>query len=242
MTRRLFLKGGWFAVALYAIGDLHLSLGADKPMDIFGGGWSNYMEKIISGFSVLEPDDVLVLCGDTSWGMTFEESLADFKFISELPGRKIILKGNHDYWWTTVKKMKEFFDDNGIENIDILNNNCFFYGDAAICGTRGWMMEGEADVEHNAKIMARETARLRASLQAAGDADVKLCFLHYPPRFNCLVCEDIVSAMSEYNVKRCWYSHVHSQGHRLAVQGEVDGIFYEMISADFVGFVPQRIV
>jgi len=211
-------------------------------MDIFGGGWSNYIDKIKAGFSTLGSDDVCVLCGDTSWGISFEESLEDFKFINELPGRKIILKGNHDYWWTTVTKMKSFFDENGIENVEILNNNCFFYEGAAICGTRGWMTEGEYDTEHNAKIMARETARLRASLKAAGEADIKLCFLHYPPRFHNLVCWDIVAAMNDHDVKHCWYGHVHSQGHRLAVVGEVDGIVYGMISADFVDFVPQRIM
>ncbi|MCL2152106.1 MAG: metallophosphoesterase [Oscillospiraceae bacterium] len=229
-------------MALYAIGDLHLSLGSDKPMDVFGGGWNNYIDKIESGFSTLKTDDVCVLCGDSSWGITFEESLEDFRFIDRLPGQKIILKGNHDYWWTTVAKMKAFFNENGISSIDILNNNCFFYEDAAICGTRGWMMEGEDDVEHNAKIMARETARLRASLLAAGEVERKLCFLHYPPRYNNIVCEDIVGVMVEYGVKNCWYGHVHGAGHRLSVRGEVDGITYEMISADFIGFVPQRIM
>ena len=229
-------------MALYAIGDIHLSLGTDKPMDVFGGGWNNYIEKIKAGFSILKPDDVCVLCGDTSWGITFEESLEDFRFINELPGKKIIIKGNHDYWWTTVTKMNAFFHENGIENIDILNNNCFFYEDAAICGTRGWMTEGEVDTEHNAKIMAREAGRLRASLQAAGDVEKKLCFLHYPPRFNSLVCADIVKAMQDYGVRYCWYGHVHGAGHRLAIRGDVDGIIYEMISADFVDFTPQRIM
>ena len=229
-------------MALYAIGDLHLSLSTDKPMDVFGGGWNNYVEKIKSGFSILEADDVCVLCGDTSWGISFEESLEDFQFINKLPGKKIILKGNHDYWWTTVTKMKAFFSENGIENIDILNNNCFFYEDSAICGTRGWMTEGEVDTEHNVKIMAREASRLRTSLQAAGDAKEKLCFLHYPPRFKDLICEDLVAAMHDHGVKNCWYGHIHGQGHRQAVRGEVDGIFYEMISADYLDFVPQRIM
>ena len=229
-------------MALYAIGDLHLSHGSDKPMDVFGGGWNNYMDKIRAGFSTLRSDDVCVLCGDTSWGISFEESLEDFKFINELPGKKIILKGNHDYWWTTVTKMKAFFSENGIDNIDILNNNCFFYENAAICGTRGWITEGETDTGQNIKIMARETARLRASLQAAGDTEVKLCFLHYPPRFKNFVCEDIIAAMNDHGVRYCWYGHVHGYGHRAAVRGEVGGIIYEMISADFLDFVPQKIM
>ena len=229
-------------MALYAIGDLHLSLGTDKPMDIFGGGWEDYVEKIKEGFSHLRPDDVCVLCGDTSWGMSLEESLEDFRFVDELPGKKIILKGNHDYWWTTAKKMNEFFTDNGIRSIEILNNNCFFHGDAAICGTRGWILEGEADAAHNEKITARETGRLRASLQAAGAAAEKLCFFHYPPRTKNVVSDEIVAAMNEFGVKRCWYGHLHSFAQRFAVRGEVDGIDYNMVSADYIDFIPRRIL
>ena len=229
-------------MALFAIGDLHLSLGSDKPMDVFGGGWENYIEKITYGFSLLGTDDICVLCGDNSWAMTLEGSLEDFAFINGLPGKKIILKGNHDYWWGTTAKMKSFLVRNGIENIEILHNNCFFYDGIAICGTRGWLAEGEADKEHNQKIMARENTRLRASLQAAGDAREKLCFFHYPPRYKDMVCYDIVETMNEFGVKRCWYGHIHSYGHRYAVRGEAEGIVYEMVSADFVDFVPQKIV
>ena len=212
-------------------------------MDVFGGDWSNYIEKIKAGFSLLSPDDVCVLCGDTSWGMSFEESLKDFMFISGLPpGKIIILKGNHDYWWATVTKMNAYFKENGIDNISILNNNCFFYQGTAICGTRGWLMDGETDVEHNKKVMARETARLRASLLAADNAEIKLCFFHYPPRFKDMVCYDIIDVMNEFGVKNCWYGHIHGYGHRFAVRGEVDGIEYEMVSADFVDFMPQRIM
>ena len=228
-------------MALYAIGDLHLSLGSDKPMDVFGGGWENYVEKIKTGFSILKPDDVCILCGDTSWGMSFEESVEDFKFIAELPGKKIILKGNHDYWWNTVSKMASFFSGIGVEGVEILNNNCFFYEGAAICGTRGWFADDVNDAEHNAKIMARETSRLRASLQAAGDAEVKLCFFHYPPRFYEIVCHDIIAVMNEFGVNRCWYGHIHGHGQHYAVTGKVEGIAYNMVSADYVGFKPQRI-
>jgi len=240
-------------MGLYAIGDLHLSLGTDKPMDVFGGSWRNYIEKIREGFSRLEPDDICVLCGDTSWGMSFEESLPDFKFISELPGKKIILKGNHDYWWGTVSKIKSFFDANGIDNIEILNNNCFFYEDIAICGTRGWLNDEDDDNQlhvvqgvqpemgHNKKIMARETGRLRASLQAAGDAEVKLCFFHYPPRFRDFICHDIIGVMNEFDVKECYYGHLHSYAHRFAVRGKVAGINYELVSSDYLDFKPQKI-
>ena len=229
-------------MALYAIGDLHLSLGSDKPMDVFGGGWDNYIEKIGAGFSILGPDDMCVLCGDSSWGMSLKESLEDFRFINNLPGKKIILKGNHDYWWTTASKMDSFFKENGINNIGILNNNCFFYEGTAICGTRGWLMDGGADTSHNAKIMARETARLRMSLQAAGDTRLKQCFFHYPPRFKDMVCDGIVAVMEEFGIDKCWYGHIHGYGHQFAVLGEAGGITYNMISADFVDFIPQQVI
>ena len=163
-------------MALYAIGDLHLSHGTNKPMDVFGGGWVNYTEKIETGFQSLDPEDVCVLCGDTSWGMYFEESINDFLFIEKLPGKKIILKGNHDYWWNTVTKMKAFFDANQITSIEILHNNCFYYGDTAICGTRGWLYDDEFNAGQNKKIMAREVIRLNTSLKAAGEACEKICF------------------------------------------------------------------
>jgi len=229
-------------MALYTIGDLHLSFGTDKPMDVFGGGWVNYVEKIKSGFQLLEPGDVCVLCGDISWGMQLEESLEDFLFIENLPGRKIILKGNHDYWWNTVSKMLAYFGENNISSIDILHNNCFFYKNAAICGTRGWMADEELSAGQNKKITAREVTRLRTSLQAAGDAEIKICFFHYPPRFKKSVCHDIISVMNEYGVQKCIYGHLHGEGHRLAVRGMVEGIEYEMASADFVDFTPQLVM
>ena len=228
-------------MALYAIGDLHLSLRVDKPMDVFGGGWVNYVEKIKTGFQGLGRQDMCVLCGDTSWGMQLEEALDDFLLIDSLPGKKIILKGNHDYWWNTAAKMKTFFEANGINSIDILHNNSYLYDGTAICGTRGWFADEELSAEQNEKIMAREVMRLRASLQAAGNANVKLCFFHYPPRFKNTVCHDLISVMNEFGVKSCFYGHLHGEGHRLAVRGMVEGIEYEIISADYVDFIPQRV-
>ncbi|MCL1835054.1 MAG: metallophosphoesterase [Oscillospiraceae bacterium] len=229
-------------MALYAIGDLHLSLSSGKPMDVFGGGWEDYVEKIKVGFSELQNDDVCVLCGDLSWGMSFGESLEDIKFISALPGRKIILKGNHDYWWDTATKMRSYFSDNAIENIEILHNNCYFYKNTAICGTRGWQFDSAEEPEHNAKITAREAARLRASLEAAGEAQEKLCFLHYPPRFADSVSAAIVDVMAEYGVKRCWYGHLHGSAHHAAAQGTIDAVEYNLISADYLGFKPQLVM
>ena len=172
-------------MALYAIGDTHLSLSSDKPMDVFGGGWTGYVEKLREGLSVLEPGDTVVLCGDLSWGMSLEEARRDFAFLSSFPGRKLLLKGNHDYWWTTAAKMDRFFQENGFSSFQLLHNNSHLYGDIALCGTRGWFYEEERG-GHSAKIFNRELIRLEASLKAAGERE-KYCFLHYPPLYDPLL-------------------------------------------------------
>jgi predicted phosphohydrolase len=230
-------------MALYAIGDLHLSLGADKPMDVFGGNWDNYVQKIKVGFASLGDMDTCVICGDLTWSMTLEESLTDFRFIDSLPGKKIILKGNHDYWWSTVTKAKEFFARHDIATIDVLNNNSFLTDGVAVCGTRGWFLDEESGRgrEHDRKIMAREIGRLEASLSSAGESADKICFLHYPPIFRNYICREIIDVMIKYGVKSCWYGHIHGIGHRYAVTGLVDGIDYHMISADYVGFSPVKV-
>ncbi len=226
---------------LYAIGDLHLSFTSNKPMDIFGKAWENHIARLKEGFSVLNDDDVCVLCGDISWTMSLESSLEDFKFIDSLPGRKIILKGNHDYWWSTHTKIQKFFAENDIKTIDILHNNCYFYDDVAICGTRGWFYEEETRTEQDKKILNREITRLELSLKAAGDTKEKLCFFHYPPRFYEYVCREIVELMNAYNVKHCWYGHIHGKGHSFAKQGNIDGVNYTMVSADYVKFKPIKV-
>ena len=228
-------------MSLYAIGDLHLSLSTDKPMDVFGGRWEQYVEKISEGFSNLQPEDVTVLCGDLTWGMNLEESLADFQFIHALPGKKLIIKGNHDYWWTTAAKTGQFWEAHGIDSIALLHNNCHFYGDTAICGTRGWFYEEETGSEHDKKVLNREVGRLEASLKAAGEKE-KLVFLHYPPRYRDYVCKEIVALMTDYGVKQCFYGHIHGPGTRFAVTGLVEGIHYTMVSADALGFVPYRVL
>lgn len=228
-------------MSLYAIGDLHLSLSSPKPMDIFGGAWENYVSKILDGFSTLTQDDVTVLCGDLTWAKSLEEGLEDFLFIDRLPGRKIIIKGNHDYWWTTVTKAYKFFEQNGIKTIDIMHNNCYTYGDVSICGTRGWFYEEETHGEQDRKILGRELMRLEASFKAAGDKE-KLCFLHYPPRYNNYVCTQIVEMFQAYGVKQCYYGHIHSLGHRYAIEGQIGTVDYEMVSGDYLDFKPLKII
>ena len=226
-------------MALYAIGDLHLSLGTNKPMDVFGPGWANHVQRLEEAFSSLGEEDVTVLCGDTSWGIDLSQSLEDFRFIDRLPGKKLLVKGNHDYWWTTASKMRRFFQDNGLTTIDILHNNCHFYGDWAVCGTRGWFYEEEQD-GHNEKVFNRELIRLEASLKAAGERE-KLCFLHYPPRYQGYRCDEIIALLERYGVKACYYGHLHGGSHRLAVEGRQGSVEYHLVSADYLRFRPQRI-
>ena len=228
-------------MALYAIGDTHLSLRSDKPMDVFGGGWEGYVDKLREGFAPVEDSDTVVLCGDLSWGMSLEEARDDFAFLnSELPGEKWLLKGNHDYWWTTASKMNAFFAANGFTRLHILHNNCAPYGDAALCGTRGWFFE-ENGTPHWEKVFNRELIRLEASLKAAGERE-KLCFLHYPPLYRGYRCQEIVELMERYEVRTCCYGHLHGPSHRLAIEGIQGGVDYHLVSADFVGFRPKKIL
>lgn len=228
-------------MALYTIGDLHLCLGAPKPMDVFGGAWVGYMDKLKEGLGVIGPEDTTVLCGDLSWALGLETAQADFAWINEIPGRKIILKGNHDYWWSTASKFYKFCQANGFENMWILNNNCYEYGDWAICGTRGWFFEEEKSGQHDAKVFNREMMRLEASLKAAGERE-KLVFLHYPPKYRGYECQPILDLLQRYGVRRCFYGHLHSDSHKLAVEGLWDGIDYRLVAADYTDFKPVTVI
>ena len=228
-------------MALYAIGDLHLCLGAPKPMDIFGGAWVGYMDKLRQGMSVIGPEDTTVLLGDLSWALDLENARADFAWINQIPGRKIILKGNHDYWWSTAAKFEKFCRENGFENLNLLNNNCYLYEQFAICGTRGWFFEEERSGQHDEKVFKRELIRLEVSLKAGGDRE-KLCFLHYPPVYQGYRCREIMDLLERYGVTRCCYGHLHGGSHRLAVCGPVGGVDYQLVSADYLGFCPKKIM
>ena len=228
-------------MALYAIGDLHLCLGADKPMDIFGGAWIGYMDKLRSGLSVITPEDTTVLLGDLSWSLDLQNAKADFEFINQIPGKKIILKGNHDYWWSTVSKFQKFCDANGFTDMQILNNNCFEYGGYAICGTRGWFFEEERSGQHDEKVFKRELIRLETSLKAAGDLP-KIVFLHYPPKYKGYECPEILALLKKYDVRRCFYGHLHGGSHGLAMEGIWNGVDFKLVSADRLGFRPWLVI
>ena len=225
-------------MALFVIGDTHLSLGSNKPMDVFGGGWEGYVDKLREGFRDVGPEDTVVLCGDLSWGMGLEEAESDFAFLDGLPGaRKLLLKGNHDYWWNTASKMNRFFAEKGFSTLHILHNNCYEYGEYALCGTRGWFYEEKGDQ----KVFNRELIRLETSLKAAGEKK-KLCFLHYPPLYQGYRCPEIISLLERYEVEACYYGHLHGGSHRLAVEGKYGPVAYHLVAADYVGFRPQKIL
>ena len=225
-------------MSLYAIGDLHLSLSVDKPMDVFGGVWSGYMDKLREGLSVIGPEDTTILLGDLTWSLDLPGAREDFAFINAIPGRKIILKGNHDYWRTTATKFYKFCEAEGFTNMFILNNNFYEYEDIAICGTRGWFFEEDAaEGSHNDKIFKRELIRLETSLKAAGDRR-KLCFLHYPPRYRGYECPEILSLLKQYGVEACYYGHLHAESHKLAIEGSFEGTDFHLCSADFIKFQP----
>ena len=226
---------------LYAIGDLHLSLGTAKPMDVFGGAWVGYMDKLQQGIEVIKPEDTTVLLGDVSWALDLQEAARDFAWIDQIPGRKIILKGNHDYWWNTATKFSNFCKENGFSDIHLLNNNHFEYDGWAICGTRGWFFEEERSAEHDEKVFRRELLRLETSLKSAGDLP-KMVFLHYPPRYKGYTCEPLLEILHKYDVRRCYYGHLHGASHSLAMEGLWEGIEYKLVSADRLLFLPHPVI
>ncbi len=237
-------------MALYAMSDLHLSQSIEKPMDVFGSRWIGYTDKIIERWNeTVKDEDTVIVPGDISWGMNVSESKADFELIRSLNGRKIISKGNHDYWWGTASKLKAFFDENAIDRIDILYNNAYIVEDFAICGTRGWYNDDKnaPDGSDYAKIVARECGRLRLSIDCArrmiadcGEEKELIAFMHFPPVYRDYVCSELVDVLSEYEVKRCFYGHIHGV-YDIPPVRVYEGISFEMVSADYLDFYPKII-
>ena len=225
-------------MSLFALGDLHLSLGEDKPMDVFAG-WNDYVQRLEENWRRLVTDgDTVVIAGDISWAMKLEETLTDFRFIDSLPGRKLFLKGNHDYWWTTKRKMETFLSDNGLASIQILFNNAYRVGEYAVCGTRGWFLEN--DTPEDVKVLNREVGRLKLSLEEALKLQGEpVVFLHYPPYYRGVECPEIMDVLLEYGIKKCYYGHIHGKKNfRLAFEGVYKGVDFRLISCDKVGFMP----
>ena len=229
-------------MSIYVIGDLHLSFSANKPMDIFGINWENHAEKIKKNWiSKVKENDTVILPGDFSWATYLEETYKDFEFLNNLPGKKILLKGNHDYWWTTVSKMKKFLKEKNIKNIDFLYNNAFLIEDKIITGTRGWINTWKS--QENYKILKRENERLKLSIskginQFGKDKEI-ITFIHYPPFYKeNLIPEEIdfSKTLKEYNIQKCYYAHLHGESHKDVIEGKINGIDYKLISSDYLNF------
>ncbi len=225
-------------MSIYAISDLHLSFGSDKPMNIFRG-WDNHTERLKANWNrLVKSEDTVILPGDFSWGLKLDETLEDFKFLEKLNGKKIILKGNHDLWWSTVKKLNEFLQKNEINSVQVLFNNTIIAENYAIAGTRGWFYDDKADK----KIVAREVGRLEKSLSEAEKTGLPvLVFLHYPPVYNGEICDEIFSVIKNHNIKTVYHGHIHGAGFNNATK-EYDGVEFKLISCDCVDFTPVFVV
>ena len=224
------------AMALFTIADLHLSLSTDKSMEVFRG-WENYVERIDKNWrSIVGDDDTVVLPGDISWEMKMENAVADFGFLNSLPGKKFIIKGNHDLWWTSLKKMNEFLAVHGFDTIAFINNSAVRVGDITVCGTRGWLIEESGT---DSKLINREALRLRASLEYGSNLGGELvAFLHYPPITEQQCCDELIDVLKEYGVNRVYYGHIHGGSAIMSINGEIDGIHYRLVSADRLDFTP----
>lgn len=231
-------------MSLFVIGDLHLALNEDKPMNIFGDNWLNHDEKIKKDWeSKVTEKDTVILVGDFSWSMHLKDTIKDFEFLNSLPGKKILLKGNHDLWWTTVTNMKNFLKENNFQNIDFLHNNSFLIENKIITGTRGWTLNTE-DPENSKKIIKRECMRLKMSIEQGiklyGEDKEVIVFMHYPPITNINVLKnettDFMKIMMDYNIKRCFYGHLHGNSIKDAVKENINGIELKLISSDGLDF------
>lgn len=233
-------------MSIFAIADLHLALGIDKPMDVFGGRWSNYMEKLRSNWvNTVKAGDSVIIPGDISWATYIEQALLDFKYIDGLPGKKIISKGNHDYWWTTATKLNKYLEENQLNTISFMHNNAFSIEDMAICGTRGWKCPGEDDFKKDDdKIYKREVERLELSIKStqAFEHKQKIVFMHYPPVTTKSQSTGFIDVMKKYDIKDCFYGHLHGEGIRGAIEGEYEGVNLQLVSADYLNFMPVLVL
>jgi len=228
-------------MAIYAISDLHLSLNKEKPMDIFGENWSEHSEKIKKDWQQkVTENDIVLMPGDFSWAMNLKDTYDEFEYLEKLPGKKILLKGNHDYWWETITKMRKFLKQNNFHTIDFLHNNSYLYENTIIAGTRGWIINDEPD---DKKIFERELGRLELSIQDGiknygTNKEIIVC-MHYPPITNKEINEEerkLINILKEYNVKKCIYGHLHGESQRHAITGKIEGIEFYLISGDYLEF------
>jgi len=233
-------------LAIFAISDLHLAKSVDKPMDIFGSKWTNYMEKIEENWNqIVKEDDCVIIPGDISWATYLEEAYEDFSFINSLPGNKVISKGNHDYWWTTSSKLLQYTLNNNFSTLSFLQNNSFRIGNVIICGTRGWLCPGDDGFKaDDRKIFNREIQRLELSIKSASKDETEhiIVAMHYPPFNSKKEPTEFVEVMKKYGVKTCVFGHLHGESYKNAVVGNNFDIDFKLISADSIGFKPLRLI
>jgi len=230
-------------MAIYALGDLHLSHGQDKPMDIFGPGWENHTEKIRDNWNrLVGSEDLVIVPGDISWALRLPEALPDLLWLSELKGSKLLIRGNHDFWWSSIGKVRARLP----RSIFALQNDHFAWHDWAICGTRGWICPGEEgfDNTHDQKIYLREVQRLKMSLDSARDnlfQDLVVA-LHFPPFNRRGRPSAFTDLLEEYGVRICVFGHIHDEGRNHIFQGLKNGVEYRFVAADGSNFSPVRLV
>ncbi|MBQ9469180.1 MAG: metallophosphoesterase [Clostridia bacterium] len=231
-------------MALYVLSDTHLSLSTGKPMDVFGARWKDHAERIAFFMKRdLTNDDVTVIPGDVSWGMDLKEARDDLRFLDALPGKKILGKGNHDYWWSTQTKINAFFEKENLKTLSLLFNNAYSVGNIAVCGTRGWYFDAASPAGTDRdKIVAREAGRLRRSLEAgrAFNAAESVVFMHFPPVFGDFECRELTGVLKEFGVKRCYYGHLHAQ-YDVPRAFTHDGVSYRIASSDYLQFMPLKV-
>lgn len=223
-------------MAIYIIGDLHLSFAENKPMSIFGANWEGHSDKIKADWlAKVKPEDTVILAGDFSWAMYLEDTYPDFMYLKELPGKKILLKGNHDYWWTTVTNLNKLYD-----NMKFLQTNFYEYGEYAICGGRGWICPNDFKFDDNdEKIYKREENRIRLSLQAAKKKGYSkfIVITHYPPTNDKLEESLFTNLYEEYGVEKVIYGHLHGkESFKMGLKGVRNGVEYILASCDYTDF------
>lgn len=235
-------------MSIYVIADTHLSLGVDKPMSIFGDHWNAHDGRLKEHWlACVSSTDTVVLPGDISWAMRLSDAYPDLKFLHDLPGRKLLLQGNHDYWWTSIKKMELFCKEQGLDSIGFMRNNAESVHDDLICGTRGWILPDDANFSSaDQKILSREAGRLRLSLEDAErvrqPGQRLIACLHFPPLTRTRGSSLLTDLMQEFSVDVCCFGHIHGHDTSLALTGDcIDNISYWLVSADQIGFKPLRL-
>ena len=240
-------------MSLYTISDLHLSTleSTNKSMEVFGKSWAGYMSRIEANWRHLITDnDTVVIPGDISWALSLEEAVSDFKFLESLPGKKILGKGNHDFWWSTMRKHNAIFESLGIKTISFLFNNAHETDEFIIAGTRGWYNDEDAtNAPDNAdfeKLSNREALRLETSLKCAEEIKSRapekeiIVFMHFPPFWNGKASDNLIEILKKHNIKKLYYGHIHGN-YTVSSTFEYEGIDMEIVSADYLKFIPKKV-